>query len=169
MSRATNAGAQGSAGSFATCRRGGLTGEEIREIEAHRSKDRPTPWQALAARYGRPVEDIKAAVGQLPEPVTDLWPFGEATDDVKAVIRSVALRHALTLEQLASVQSGGGEISRGRIWEAQRDLYATVFHTFQHITLDQLSGLFKRDRGSLHRMIRRHTEAANDDGQAEAA
>lgn len=52
---ATNAGA------FATCRRGGMTNEEIREIEAHRSRSRPTPWQALAVRYGRCVTDLRLA------------------------------------------------------------------------------------------------------------
>lgn len=40
-----------SAGSFATARRGGLTNEEIRQIEAHRARERPTPWQALSKRY----------------------------------------------------------------------------------------------------------------------
>jgi hypothetical protein len=39
------------AGHFATARRGGLTNEEIRQIEAHRARERPTPWQALAKRY----------------------------------------------------------------------------------------------------------------------
>lgn len=29
-----------------------LGSEQMREIEAHRSKDRPTPWPHLAARYG---------------------------------------------------------------------------------------------------------------------
>lgn len=51
---------QGPGGDFATSRRGGLTGEEIREIEAHRAKDRPTPWAALARRYGRCEADIRA-------------------------------------------------------------------------------------------------------------
>lgn len=50
------------AGSFATSRRGGLTHDQIREIEAHRAKERPTPWQALSARYGKPVEDIRAVL-----------------------------------------------------------------------------------------------------------
>jgi hypothetical protein len=46
--------------SFATSRRGGLTADEVHEIQAHRHRDRPTPWQALAARYGRPVATIQA-------------------------------------------------------------------------------------------------------------
>jgi len=48
--------------SFATTRRGGLTTEEIRQIEAHRNRERPTPWQALSARFGRPVADIQAVI-----------------------------------------------------------------------------------------------------------
>lgn len=60
MGRATNTDTSSGAGLFATSKRGGLTGEEIREIEAHRCRDRPTPWQALAVRYGRCEADIKA-------------------------------------------------------------------------------------------------------------
>ena len=48
--------------SFATTRRGGLSPEEIHQIEAHRNRERPTPWQALAARFGRPVADIQAVI-----------------------------------------------------------------------------------------------------------
>jgi len=48
--------------SFATSRRGGLTTDEIHEIEAHRNRERPTPWQALSARFGRPVADIQAVI-----------------------------------------------------------------------------------------------------------
>ena len=48
--------------SFATSRRGGLTPDEIHQIEAHRNRDRPTPWQALAARFGRPVATIQAVI-----------------------------------------------------------------------------------------------------------
>lgn len=54
-------------GLFATSRRGGLTQEQIREIEAHRARERPTPWQALSARYGKPVEDIRALM-EAPRP-----------------------------------------------------------------------------------------------------
>lgn len=53
-------------GQFATSRRGGLTRDQIREIEAHRAKDRPTPWQALSNRYGRTVSDLQAAVDKTP-------------------------------------------------------------------------------------------------------
>lgn len=65
MGAATNRGASDAAGSYATSRRGGLTLEEIRQIEAHRAKDRPTPWQALSAMFGRTVEDLKAMFGEI--------------------------------------------------------------------------------------------------------
>ena len=61
----------GSAGMFATSRRGGLSNEEIRMIEALRAKDRPEPWQARAARFGRPVEDIRAIFGA-PRPIVEI-------------------------------------------------------------------------------------------------
>lgn len=48
------------AGLFATARKGALTTAEVREIEAHRAKERPTPWSALAKRYGRCEADIRA-------------------------------------------------------------------------------------------------------------
>jgi hypothetical protein len=48
--------------SFATSRRGGLTPDEIHQIEAHRNRERPTPWQALAFRFGRPVATIQAVM-----------------------------------------------------------------------------------------------------------
>lgn len=48
------------AGLFATSRKGALSAAEIREIEAHRAKPRPTPWSALARRYGRCEADIRA-------------------------------------------------------------------------------------------------------------
>ncbi len=56
---ASHAGDHPDLGTFSTARRGGLSPAEIREIEAHRSKERPTPWQALAAMYGRSVADIQ--------------------------------------------------------------------------------------------------------------
>lgn len=57
---ASHAGDHPDLGTFSTSRRGGLSPAEIREIEAHRSKERPTPWQALASMYGRTVADIQA-------------------------------------------------------------------------------------------------------------
>jgi hypothetical protein len=55
MGRATNTAAYAGAGCFATSRRGGLSYEEIRQIEAHRAKERPTSFQNLAQMYGQPV------------------------------------------------------------------------------------------------------------------
>lgn len=37
-----------------------LSAEDWRQVEAHRSKERPTPWQALSERYGVPVADLRA-------------------------------------------------------------------------------------------------------------
>lgn len=59
MSPRNTANAPSSAGAFATSRRGGLTGEQIREIKAARAKPRPTPWQALARQYGVSELDIR--------------------------------------------------------------------------------------------------------------
>lgn len=60
MSNATNRGWSEATGSFATSRRGGLDQTQIREIEAHRMRLRPTPWSALAKRYGVCELDIRA-------------------------------------------------------------------------------------------------------------
>lgn len=51
------------AGRFAGCASRGvsvLTMAEMHEIEAHRAKDRPTPWAHLAARYGVNELDLRA-------------------------------------------------------------------------------------------------------------
>lgn len=60
---ASHAGDHPELGSYATSRRGGLSSAEMREIRAHRAKARPTPWQALASMYGRPVAEIQALFG----------------------------------------------------------------------------------------------------------
>lgn len=73
-----------SAGLFATARRGPLSLEEIREIEAHRNRDRPTPWQALAARYARPVADIRAVL-EAPRPSGEPVPRPIAANDSEPV------------------------------------------------------------------------------------
>lgn len=49
-----------STGGFATCRRGGMTAAEMDLLHAHRRRERPTPWQALSAMFGRPVETLMA-------------------------------------------------------------------------------------------------------------
>lgn len=63
-------------GSFAGQRRGGITQAEIHEIEAHRAKERPTPWSALARRYGRCEADLRAMFepSATPEPIRPLEP-----------------------------------------------------------------------------------------------
>lgn len=53
-------------GLFATARRGGLTGDEIREIGALRSGPRPVPYRVLADRYGRCEADIRAVMEPTP-------------------------------------------------------------------------------------------------------
>ena len=65
-------------GEFATSQRGGLTQAEIREIEVHRQRERPTPWSALAKRYARCEADIRALFDREPEndnrPAPDAMP-----------------------------------------------------------------------------------------------
>lgn len=67
MSPRNSATPANGAGAFATARRGGLTFEQAQEIGAHRNRDRPTPWQALAVRYGVSVIDVRRAAGDLVE------------------------------------------------------------------------------------------------------
>lgn len=77
-----------SAGLFATSRRGGLSNEEIREIEAHRAKDRPTPWPALAKRYGRCEADLRAYFAPKPAPAPP--PAVTAGDALASALRAGA-------------------------------------------------------------------------------
>lgn len=68
-----------SSGLFATARKGALSNDEIREIEAHRATDRPTPWSALAKRYGRCEADLRAHFApKLPAPPPPAVTAGEA-------------------------------------------------------------------------------------------
>ncbi len=68
------------AGAFATARRGGLTGEEIRLAENLRKGPRPLSWQHIAMRLGKCEIDIRRhLVGHAtPEPVN---PAPEPVDD----------------------------------------------------------------------------------------
>ena len=146
-------------GEFATARRGGLTSVEIREIEAHRAKDRPTPWQALARRYGRPESDIKALFikpDNDDKAMPPAWPFGECDAAVQAVIRSVAIRHGVSLDEMSSPQVGG----RHHIWTAQRDCYATVRDVFPNIRMVELAAIFRRDPKVLHKALAIHDRQA---------
>jgi len=71
-----------SGGAFATSKRGGFTSEEIREIKAHRAKERPTPWAALARRFGRCEADIRALFAPVEvatKPALDKLPARHAT------------------------------------------------------------------------------------------
>lgn len=119
------------AGSFATSRRGGLTGEEMRQIEAHRNRERPTPWQALSTMYGRPVDEIRALF-ELPEKVTEAQPepaqirtgfdwteradkllrvaYGEFGSSLSDVAQMIGCTKAQARERAAclGVQQGGG-------------------------------------------------------------
>lgn len=46
--------------------RGALSPEDVRTIEAHRAKPRPTPWPALAQILGRCEADLRAAYSTAP-------------------------------------------------------------------------------------------------------
>lgn len=82
------------AGLFATARRGGLTRDQVHEIEAHRARDRPTPFQALAARYGVPEMEIRA-----------LFPEVHVSKPLASVLRTVAdaTGKALTADDLRAL------------------------------------------------------------------
>lgn len=93
MGRATNANAMSSVGSFSTARRGGLPMEIVRQIEAHRAKERPTPRQALAKRYAVAEVTLRQmfeALEPTPQPaedptdvrLRDLWTRGVRSDDI---------------------------------------------------------------------------------------
>lgn len=89
------------AGDFASSRRGGLTHDEIQEIIAHRAKDRPTPWQALSIRYGRPVATLQAAYDDAQKNTVALpiaFAPGDPADDsfwTPPVIRKLELLHGM--------------------------------------------------------------------------
>lgn len=72
----SRAGVISTASTFAMSLRGGISQAEINEIEAHRAKERPTPWSALARRYGRCEADLRAMFepSSAPEPIRPLEP-----------------------------------------------------------------------------------------------
>jgi hypothetical protein len=159
---ATAQAALSGAGSFATARRGGLTSEEKREIRAHRYRDRPTPWQALAKRYGRPEEEIRALFDPAPIPnaENDDWPYGPCDEAVKAVVRAVASGQSLTVADLAERRKGGSENTRGHVWQAQRAAISAVHHAFPRLTFLDLEGIFLRDKAYIADVIGRRELAA---------
>jgi hypothetical protein len=59
MSRVTNSSVEGNYCGRAVHGVSNLGREEMREIEAHRSKERPTPWAHLALRYNVNVVDLR--------------------------------------------------------------------------------------------------------------
>ena len=79
------------AGLFATARKGGLTNEEIHEIEAHRAKARPTPWSALAKRYGRCEADLRAYFAPKQAPAPAPAPVVTAGDALASALRAGAV------------------------------------------------------------------------------
>lgn len=146
-------------GEFATARRGGLTPAEIREIEAHRAKDRPTPWRALARRYGRPEADIKALfIKPDNDDKAEHWPFGACEDDVKDQIKAVAKRHRLTLDQMADASVRGR--AAVRIRAAQRECYSVIYRAFPRLTMVDLSVIFDRSQACLWRDLMDHERGA---------
>lgn len=142
---------QGPSGAFATSRRGGLTATEIREIEAHRAKERPTPWSALARRYGRCEADIRALFAPAPDQTDEPWPFGEASQAVQAIVREIAKVHGVTLAQMAAPQ-GGTRVANMKVWKAQRASYVAAKRV-GNLTMMQLEGVFRRDKASITRSM----------------
>lgn len=143
---------QGPSGDFATSRRGGLTATEIHEIEAHRAKERPTPWSALARRYGRCEADIRALFAPPPSVSSEEpWPFGEASEGVQMIVREIAKVHGVSLAQMAAPQ-GGTRVANMKVWKAQRASYVAAKRV-GNLTMMQLEGVFRRDKASLTRSM----------------
>lgn len=147
-----------SAGTFATARRGGLTAAEIREIEAHRARERPTPWQALARRYGRSEADIKALFIKPDNDAPDHWPFGACEDDVQDLIKHIAKRHGLTLAEMKDAGVRGRRAAHLR--KAQRECYSAVYRAFPRLTMTDLSAIFDRAHACLWRDLMEHERGA---------
>lgn len=139
-------------GDFATSRRGGLTREEIREIEAHRGRPRPTPWQALSERYGRSVSDLKAlfAVPEVAVSPPEAWPFGACSFAIQEALRSVAEMHGCTLAEALMERTPGKAGARAR-----RQMYLVA--RAMGLTLDDLCGIFGRDRKLIYEAIQADT------------
>lgn len=149
--------AASSAGSFATSRRGGLSGEELRMAEALRARERPVSWQNLARRFGCSEIDLKKAL--IPQYANDDgedWPFGPADEIVKHVVRAVADMHGVSLAQMAASNKGGDSDT---VWKAQRAAYVATYKTGR-ITLMQMEAIFGRDKASIGRAMQRHNQVA---------
>lgn len=157
MSLTVNAAAAlNGAGAFATCRRGGLSPQEVRAIEAARARPRPVPWQALARSYGRPEPELRALLAP-PEQVSDAWPLGECSDAIKAVIRRIADRHGVTVEAIAT--SRGHRVTmESPAARAQTAAIVSVREQFG-LTLYELSFLFLREKSCISDRVREHRNA----------
>ncbi|MGH6978838.1 MAG: hypothetical protein ACRED4_06070 [Brevundimonas sp.] len=157
MSLTVNAAAAlNGAGSFATCRRGGLSPHEVRAIEAARARPRPVPWQALARSYGRPEPEIRALLAP-PEEASDAWPLGDCSDAIKAMIRDIAERHGVTVQDIAT--SRGHRVTmESPSARAQTAAIVAVREQFG-LTLYALSFLFLREKSCISDRIREHRQA----------
>lgn len=142
-------------GSFASARKGGLTGDEIRQIEALRSGPRPVPWQAIAARYGRCMEDIQRAFQPLPandlKPVT-AWHLGPCSEKVQAFVLAECKRHGVTTSEIAAVRRADSGYSNHRRL-AQRAIYLSTATTFRAMSMVDLGALFMRTPDQMNRTI----------------
>jgi hypothetical protein len=150
------AAALNGAGAFATSRRGGLSPQEVRAIEAERARPRPTPWQALARTYGRPEIELRALLTPSPT-VEEAWPLGECDSAVKAVIRQCAKVYGVTVQALAEARGNRGMIPTAALL-AQTAAIAAVQEQFG-LTLYALSFLFRLDKSCISARLRAYRAA----------
>lgn len=155
MTRATNAGAQGEAGLFATSRRGGLSVAEIREIEAHRAKDRPTPWQALAQRYGRPETEIRDLFRKPDndDEAAPAWPLGVCDEPVQNLIETVCRQYGVTPKDLVPNHANGKPGGAANM-KALRASVSMVRAAFPALTIISLEALFLRDKSYIYNLLK---------------
>lgn len=133
---------QGPAGLFATSRRGGLTAEELRMVEALRARERPVSWQNIAARMGRCEADVRASIEGRSDfaPPYDSWFFGDCDDEIKTIIKDVASRHGVSLKALAQ-----SERSK-EVWNAARDCYLAIHDARPEMQITVIARIMKRDK-----------------------
>lgn len=134
--------AQSPAGLFATSRRGGLTFEEIRMVEALRARERPVSWQNIAARMGRCVADVRGSIEGCTEynATYDPWHFGDCDEEIKTLIRDIASRHGVGLKPLAQ-----SERSK-EVWNAARDCYLAIHDARPDMQITAIARIMKRDK-----------------------
>lgn len=144
------------AGAFATSRRGGLSPQEVRAIEAERARPRPTPWQALARTYGRPEIELRALLTPTPV-VEEAWPLGECDPAVKSVIRHCAKAYGVTVREIAEARGNQGTMQTPALL-AQTAAIAAVQEQFR-LTLYALSFLFGLDKSCISARLRTYRAA----------